>query len=211
MTPSALAVSVPTLNKFFLVLTLLANAVVITFVVLALVGAMSERAHDAVGGVVDVIGPNAIWLAFAVAATTTAGSLYYSEVAHFTPCVLCWYQRICLYPLTAILFVGAMRRDPGVRMYVLPFLVIGPMISGYHFLVERSPSLGEGLSCSLEAPCAVPWFTELGFVTLAYMCLSAFLLIAGLVVVDSAADRRAATRDHEEAPVAPRIPEVSAP
>ena len=49
------------------------------------------------------------WLAFLVAATATLGSLYFSEVAHFVPCRLCWFQRIAMYPA-----VGdpARRRDP---------------------------------------------------------------------------------------------------
>src|SRR4051794_3718163 len=57
------------------------------------------------------IGPSALLLAFAVALVCTLGSLYLSEVAHFVPCKLCWYQRIAMYPLVPILGLAALRQD----------------------------------------------------------------------------------------------------
>src|SRR5207342_697395 len=75
-------------------------------------------------------------LAFVVALIATLGSLYLSEVAHFVPCRLCWYQRIAMYPLPIILAVGWWKRDSGVRRYALPLAVVGACISVYHVLVE---------------------------------------------------------------------------
>jgi disulfide bond formation protein DsbB len=176
-------------NTFFTVLTLLANVVVVSAVVLGLVARGSVGARRLEAGILDVVGPQARAVAWLVATVTTLGSLYYSEIAGFTPCLLCWYQRICMYPLVAILAVGWLRRDRGVIWYAAPFVVVGAPLALYHWLVERVPALAEGVSCSIEAPCAVPWFQELGYVTLAFMDMSAFLLIGTLLVVDRAHGR----------------------
>jgi len=131
-------------------------------------------------------------VAFAVATVATIGSLYYSQVADFVPCELCWYQRICMYPLVVVLGVGWWRRDPASVWYALPLAVAGGGIATYHALVERYPSLGEGLSCSVEAPCTVPYFREFGWVTIAVMSLAGFLAILACSVaalIGARADR----------------------
>ena len=76
-----------------------------------------------------------------------------------------------------------------MRWYARPFVVIGAPISLYHWLVERVDFFAKSSSCSVEAPCTVPWFQELGYVTLAFMALSAFLLIGVLLLVDWGAER----------------------
>lgn len=176
-------------NTFFTMLTLLANAAVVLAVVLALAASVSGMARRGAGAVVDAVGPSARPLAWLVATVATLGSLYYSEIANFVPCRLCWYQRICMYPLAVILLVGVVLRDHRVRVYAAPFVVVGAPLSLYHWLVERGV-FAEGNACSLEAPCSVPWFEELGYVTLAFMALSAFTLIGVLLAVDRASDRR---------------------
>ena len=175
-------------NKAFLLLTLVANAVIVIAVitsVFALFVAPVRRLRDSM---IAAIGPEARRLAFAVAVTCTLGSLYYSEFAHFVPCRLCWYQRICMYPLVVILGVGAWKRAPFTRLTALPFIICGLGVSTWHFLVERFPTI-EGTSCGTEIKCSVPWFTEMGFVTLAFMCLSGMALIATLLLVDRAYER----------------------
>ncbi len=125
----------------------------------------------------------ATWLAFLVAATATLGSLYFSEVAHFVPCRLCWFQRIAMYPLSVILFVGAVRRDPAVRWYAAPLAVIGAGIAGYHTLIEWRPELDTGACEAFGPSCTDVWFREFGFVTLATMSLVGFLTILLLLFV----------------------------
>jgi disulfide bond formation protein DsbB len=125
-------------------------------------------------------------LALLVAVVATLGSLFYSEVKDLIPCDLCWYQRICMYPLAAIFAVGVARRDRAVLWYAAPFVAVGAPLALYHWLVERVPSLSDSTSCSVVAPCAVPYFEELGYITLAFMDLSAFLLIGALLLVGRA-------------------------
>jgi disulfide bond formation protein DsbB len=87
-----------------------------------------------------------------------------------------------MYPLFAILLVGVVRKDRGIFWYAAPFVAIGAPLALYHWLVERVPSLEGSTSCSVFVPCNVPYFEELGYVTLAFMDLSAFLLIGALLV-----------------------------
>lgn len=122
-------------------------------------------------------------LAAVVAIAATAGSLYLSEVARFIPCVLCWYQRIAMYPLALMLGVAAWRRDTKVWVYAAPLALIGMIISIWHYLVEHVPVLGQATSCSLSAPCDVRWVDAYGFVTIPYMAASAFVLILACLFV----------------------------
>jgi disulfide bond formation protein DsbB len=137
----------------------------------------------------DTVSDVALPLGFAVALTCTLGSLYMSEVRHFTPCDLCWYQRICMYPLVVLLGIAALRRDRGVWRYVLPLAVIGAGISTYHYLHERFPD-SVATSCSLEASCSTLWIWELHFLSIPGMAWVGFVLIATLVLIARSAERR---------------------
>ena len=121
------------------------------------------------------------WLAFSVAAAAMIGSLYFSEVAEYVPCKLCWYQRIAMYSLAVILLVAAVKRDHGITKYALPLAFIGAGISTYHYLLEWFPSIETDV-CSIDVPCTTIWFREFGFATLSFMALSGFLLIIALMV-----------------------------
>ncbi len=107
---------------------------------------------------VDAVRPVALPLAWLVSGVAVAGSLYYSEVAHFTPCRLCWFQRIGIYPLVVLLGVAVVRRRDDVAAYVLPLAVMTAPISIYHYLLQLYPSIG-GESCDPAAPCSVRWVT----------------------------------------------------
>jgi hypothetical protein len=185
-------------TNFFLVLTIVANAVVVAAVLFGLGALVSERARRAWRAVAGTLGPQSLLVAWIVAIVTTLGSLYYSEHAGFIPCELCWYQRILMYPLVIVLGVAWLRRDAKAWITAAPFVVIGAPVSLYHWLVERVPSFAEGSSCSIVAPCTTPYFEKLGFVTLAWMCLSSFLLIGVLLVVSALSGREPATREIAE-------------
>src|SRR3954470_5890391 len=169
-------------TNFFLVLPIVADAMVAVAVVLAVAALVSPRARATVLSLGAAVAPQSVLLAWIVATVTTLGSLYYSEHAGFVPCELCWYQRIVMYPLVVVLGVAWLRRDAKVWITVLVFVVIGAPLSLYHWLVERVPAFAESSSCSAITPCSTPWFEKLGFVTLAWMAMSAFLLIGVLMV-----------------------------
>jgi disulfide bond formation protein DsbB len=130
----------------------------------------------------DAVRPVALAIAASVAIVSTLGSLYFSEVANFPPCRLCWFQRIGMYPLAVILPIAAWRRDPAVRWYALPLAVAGGLVSVYHMVVERYPSLEAG-SCDPTNPCSIIWVERLGFLTIPTMALSGFALIAVMLVL----------------------------
>ena len=118
------------------------------------------------------------WLAFLVAAVATTGSLYYSEVAHFVPCELCWFQRIAMYPLSVILLVAAITHDTRVWRYVVPIAVIGLLFSTYHYQLELFPN--QPSVCSTTVPCSVRYFAVYGFISLAFMAGAGFVSILAL-------------------------------
>jgi len=120
------------------------------------------------------------YLALGVALTAMLGSLYYSEIAGFVPCTLCWYQRILMYPLTLISLVGLIKQDEYLPYYVLPFSVIGIGVSTYHYLIQigvfTHPS-----TCTIGIPCNVRYVNYFGFVSISFMALTAFILITGIM------------------------------
>jgi disulfide bond formation protein DsbB len=117
------------------------------------------------------------YLAWAQALVAMLGSLFFSEVMRLTPCSLCWYQRILMYPLVAILTVGILVRDERLRLYVLPLSISGIVVAAYHNLLYYGV-LPEGLTqCSLGVSCTsrqIEWF---GFVTIPLMSMTAFVVI----------------------------------
>jgi disulfide bond formation protein DsbB len=173
-------IGVSTVSFFYALLALVANAAVIGSLALAVTARRSSAARRSLDGLRSSVGSSALLAAFVVATLATLGSLYFSEVAHFEPCRLCWYQRIAMYPLVVILGIAALRRDPGVRRYAMPLAVIGALIATYHYALEWLPWLDTG-ACSATTPCTIVWFRELGFISLPYLALSAFLLILALL------------------------------
>lgn len=171
--------SVLVVTTFLAILVLLAGfGVLLTLTFVAMDrGRLVPGLMDAVRA---LVGPAMLWLAFAVALTATLGSLYLSEVARFTPCVLCWYQRIAMYPLVVLLGVAAVRRDVGVRRYVAPIAGSGALISIYHIGIERLPGLPSG-ACSVGVPCDLILIERFGFITIPVMALVGFLAVLTLL------------------------------
>lgn len=170
-----------TMTTLFALLALTANVAVLVFVVLAIGARFSASIADVRDTAWEVVGRIALPLAAVVGLTAMLGSLYYSEVVNLIPCTMCWYQRIAMYPLPLILAIAAWRNDRDIWHYVLPLALIGAVLSIYHYQLEWFPDQGSGV-CSLLTPCNVPPFArKFGFISLAYMALSGFLLIASLV------------------------------
>ena len=118
-----------------------------------------------------------------VAVLATAGSLWWSEGAHFPPCELCWYQRIAMYPLAPVLVLAAMRRDRGIRPYGLALAGAGLAVSAWHTYVETFPERHAG-GCDPTNPCTIRWVEGLGFWTIPRMALVCFLLILVVLFLD---------------------------
>lgn len=163
------------------------SAIVILLMVaaMAIIWVAATRSQAAAGWKATItasLGGQALTLAWIVALTAMLGSLYFSEVAHFTPCEYCWYQRIAMYPLALILGIAAYRSDRGIRRYALPMVTIGAIISAYHYLLQHFPELAS-TTCSATAPCTAAWVWEFGFVSIPFMALACFSAIAALLVI----------------------------
>ena len=127
---------------------------------------------------------NSFLFAFIVALTATAGSLFYSEIAGFTPCTLCWYQRILMYPQVFLFGVALWKNEYKTADYHIVLSILGALIAGYHYLLQigvlpELPCSAVGFSVS----CAERFTMNLGYITIPLMSLTAFLLIILLMAV----------------------------
>jgi disulfide bond formation protein DsbB len=130
-----------------------------------------------------------LWAAFVVAAIATGGSLFFSQVANFIPCELCWFQRICMYPLSIILLLAALAGDYRVARYLLPLPLVGGGVSVYHILVENHV-IAQASQCLVSAPggCATKWINEFGYMTIPTLALTGFVLLIGFLGLASFGD-----------------------
>lgn len=120
--------------------------------------------------------------AWVVALVATLGSLFFSEVMEYPPCVLCWYQRICMYPLVIVILMGLFPFDRRVVRFGLPLALIGLIIAIYHNLLyykilpESVAPCRAGISCTTVH---IEWF---GFITIPFLSATAFALIITLLI-----------------------------
>lgn len=178
-----------TFTLFFALLAVLAEVLVVAAVVLAVGSRRSEAMAGAWARVRAEVGPQATGLAAAVAAVCTAGSLYLSEGAHFTPCRLCMLQRFAMYPLVVLLGVAALTGWDHIRPSAVALASAGALTSVVHLLVERYPSLESSTSCDPDNPCSIIWVERFGYLTIPAMALSGFLLILTLLAIAGPVDR----------------------
>jgi disulfide bond formation protein DsbB len=175
--------------------------VLVWFGLMFVASRLSDGVADSYDALRDRLAPVALTGAWGVALLATAGSLYFSEVANYTPCTLCWYQRIAMYPLVLILGIAVLRRDPAVRIYAIPVALVGAAISTYHYVLEWFPQIDTG-ACSAVIPCTQVWFREFGFISLPLLALIAFGLVITFLLIphrDADADDDAADANVAEA------------
>lgn len=172
---------VATADRFFALLTLLTLAGILGATLLRIAAPSLPAAARMHEGIWGLVGGVALWLAWLVAAAAMAGSLYYSEIVHYAPCSLCWYQRIAMYPLVVILAIAAWNRDWDVRRYVLPLVGVGGAVAAYQYAIGFFPD-AEILGCTLDVSCTERYVWEFGFVDFPFMSLVAFGAIACLLL-----------------------------
>ena len=120
------------------------------------------------------------WL---LATTGTLGSLFFSEVMGLKPCVLCWYQRIFMYPLVVIFIVGLFPLDRSVFRYAFPIAIIGLGFAIYHYLLY-SGYIPENLQpCDKDASCAEINLELLGFITIPMLSILSYTAIIVLLLI----------------------------
>jgi disulfide bond formation protein DsbB len=124
-----------------------------------------------------------LFLAWLVAVVATSGSLFFSEVMYYPPCVLCWYQRIAMYPMVLLLLVPLLSPQQGFLPYVLPLALVGGAIAAFHNLMTWGIVSETLLPCSQGVSCTTPHIEWLGFITIPLLSFTAFTLIIILTLL----------------------------
>lgn len=118
-----------------------------------------------------------LFIAWATSIVAMFGSLYFSEIRHYEPCELCWYQRILMYPMTIILGIAIVKKDYRISLYSMVLATVGAVISLYHFSIQKVPFLADNaISCG-RIPCTGQYINWFGFVTIPFLALVAFVII----------------------------------
>jgi disulfide bond formation protein DsbB len=126
---------------------------------------------------------NFVFVCWLVATASTLAALFFSEVMSLPPCVLCWYQRIFIFPLVLLLPAGLFPFDPKIVRYALPLSLVGGSIALVHVLLTIG-LIPEGITpCTQGVPCSqnpIEWF---GFLSIPLLSLVAFSVISALLVL----------------------------
>ncbi len=125
---------------------------------------------------------NILFMAWLLAAFSALGSVFFSEVMDFPPCKLCWYQRICLFPLVLILLAGLFPLNKSVVKFALPLTVIGWAIAVYHNLLYIGVIPKPLVPCGEDLSCTDIQLNVLGFITIPLLSLLSFTLVAALLI-----------------------------
>lgn len=124
-----------------------------------------------------------LFLCWLLVSLSTTGSIFFSSVMEFAPCVLCWYQRICLFPLVLILGVGLLSFDKSVVKYSLPLAAAGWLVALYHTLLY-SGIIPESIQpCSRGVSCTEEYIDLFGFITIPMLSLLSFTTIIALLLI----------------------------
>ena len=126
------------------------------------------------------------YIAWLLAALASLVSFYFSDIRNLEPCHLCWYQRICLFPLVIILGIACWRGFYGIVAYVIPQVVIGLILALYQVGIQEIPGwnpidiCGAGPSCSdkvaILGPITIPMLSAIGFLVIGFfLCYVAAL------------------------------------
>lgn len=172
-------------TKLLSTLTLLGTVdVAILLILLASFKIPSLKKFAAIKKLVAFISKKAVLFSFIVAAVAMTGSLFFSDVAGFAPCILCWYQRILMYPNVLLLGMAIVKKTDEITDYVLALTGIGAILAYYHYSQQLSHN--PLLPCSTvgySVSCSEKFFTHYGFITIPYMAGTAFAMIFLMLLI----------------------------
>lgn len=162
----------PLITYSLAVLTVLGDIAIIFLILIAIKARKKENSFT------RFVSKNGMLFAFLVTLLAVAGSLYYSNIAGFAPCSLCWYQRAFMFPLVFILGLAVYRKESVIARYGIFLASIGAIISVYHQYLQFGGNPLIPCSAATESvACSARFIFEFGYVTIPMMTLTAFLLI----------------------------------
>ncbi|MCM3573433.1 MULTISPECIES: disulfide oxidoreductase [Mesobacillus] len=121
-----------------------------------------------------------LFAAWAASIVAMFGSLYFSEIRQYEPCLLCWYQRILMYPFALILGIAVVKKDYKITFYTMIMSAVGGLISLYHYSLQKVPFMADNAVTCGRVPCTGQYINWLGFITIPFLALTAFIIIFSL-------------------------------
>ena len=121
----------------------------------------------------------AAWL---LVTASTLGSLFFSEVMELPPCSLCWYQRVFMFPLVFVLFMGLFPFDTKVVRYALPLSAAGTLVALYHIMLQAGIIPKSAAPCSQGVSCSDVDLLVFGFASIPMLSLFAFGAVTALLI-----------------------------
>lgn len=118
-----------------------------------------------------------LYFAWVQALLAMIGSLYFSEIMKLPPCVLCWYQRIAMYPLVFIIPIGILTKDKKIHNYILPLGIAGLLVAIYHNLLYYKILPESVAPCTSGISCTTKYIELLGFITIPFLSLLSFVAV----------------------------------
>ena len=123
-----------------------------------------------------------VQIAFCLAVIATAGSLFFSEVMKLPPCILCWYQRIFMYPLIFVFAVGLFRKSKDTFIHAAVLSGTGLLIAIYHNLLYYKLIPESITPCTTGVSCTSKQIEWLGFITIPFLSLTAFTILISICI-----------------------------
>ncbi|MEW6610533.1 MAG: disulfide bond formation protein B [Patescibacteria group bacterium] len=159
---------IPTINLLLALLTIIGQ-VVVALLIIALIVRPPRM--------LEIVRTHAVGCAFIVALIATLGSLFYSEIAGYEPCKLCWFQRILMYPQVVLLGIALWKKQYEALQSII-LSALGGAIALYHYFTQIGitpalPCTAVGYSIS----CTKRFVMQFGYVTIPLMSATAFFLI----------------------------------
>lgn len=125
---------------------------------------------------------NLIPVAFFVTLGMSALALFFEYAGGFEPCMLCWWQRIFMFPQVILLGIAWFRRDSNIVLYSLALSVIGLLVGMYNYSLLFVPSLAPCVAAGVS--CTKIYFLEFGYITFPMWGITGFLLLIALMLAE---------------------------
>lgn len=176
---------VSSVNQILSILTIIGQALIASFFISLLI--YRKGGNFAKG----IIGKYGVLFAFVIALMTTFGSLFFSEIAGFEPCKLCWFQRIFMYPQVILFAIALWKKDNAIFQYAVPMSFMGLIVAAYHYYIQINATASVICAAGATESCAIRQFMNFGYITIPMMSLTAFLLIIFIGMIKRVNDKRA--------------------
>jgi disulfide bond formation protein DsbB len=125
---------------------------------------------------------NAVYIILIQVTVAVLGSLYFSDIKGYEPCVLCWYQRICMYSLFPIIIIAGLRKEVKIYQYIIPISALGWIIAFYHNMFYMGIIKVD--VCSAGISCTSKYVEYLNFINIPFLSLISFSIIIILAIIN---------------------------